>query len=62
MARAPRPPRLMPMTGVGPQSAEDQNSFALSALISGAAPTDAAISALLSDQPGLFVNNLARAT
>jgi len=47
---------------LGPQSADDQNSFAISAVISGAPQTDAAISALLSDQPGLFVNNLTNAT
>ena len=63
MARKPRPARLMPVPDtLGPQSADDQNSFAISAVISGAPQTDAAISALLSDQPGLFVNNLTNAT
>jgi len=36
-------------------SAEDQESFATSAVISGSEPTDASVSALLSEQPGLFV-------
>lgn len=65
MARAPRKPQLLPALSLpkpGPQDAQDQNSFALSAVISGAQVTDTAISALLSDQPGLFVNNLRSAT
>jgi len=52
----------MPMPGLGPESAQDQESFAQSAVISGAAPTDTAISALLSDQPTLFVNQLKNVT
>ena len=36
-------------------SDEDQEMFAQSALIAGVAPTDAAVTALLSDNPALFV-------
>jgi hypothetical protein len=38
-----------------PMSDEDQEMFAQSALIAGVAPTDAAVTALLSDNPALFV-------
>jgi hypothetical protein len=34
----------------------EQESFAQSAVISGAAPTDASVVALLAGNPGLFVN------
>jgi hypothetical protein len=46
-----------------PMSAEDEDMFATSAVISGAAPTDAGVVGLLGDQPALFVNaqRLARA-
>jgi hypothetical protein len=46
-----------------PLSPQDEESFAESAVISGVAPTDSAVTALLADNPALFVNaqRLARA-
>jgi hypothetical protein len=38
-----------------PMSTDDQDMFAMSAVISGSEPTDSAVVGLLSDQPGLFV-------
>ena len=41
-----------------PLSAEDQESTAESAVISGATPTDATVTALLADNSAIYVNAL----
>lgn len=57
----PAEPRLNTWTPLeppwdAPMSAEEQDMFAQSAVISGAAPTDSSVVALLAGNPGLFVN------